>query len=434
MYLLYSLLSGGLLVVGLPYFLYRSLRQPGYARSLVERVRVSEIETSENPKQAKQAEQAEQAEQATIWLHAVSVGEVIAVATLLPALERAFPDARFVVSVITVTGRLVAEDKLSGLENVAAVFYCPFDVAFLVRRVVDKVRPRALVIIETEIWPHLLRESKRAGAKTMIAAGRISDRSFPRYRRIRGFMKRFLAEVDGFCMQSELYRERIEALGAPPERVQVTGSVKFDAIAPSVAHGKRVFPANRRVLVAGSTLDPEEEELLHVFESLSRDAPDLFLVIAPRHPPRFDVVTELVRARGHRVIRRSDPNPDTDDADVMILDTLGELASLYEQSDYVFVGGSLTDWGGHNIIEPASKGKPVVFGPHMRNFPDVARLFVEGNAAVQVENRDELESVLRDWIENPERARELAANTTRVIDDNRGACERTVAALKELLE
>ena len=429
MYLLYSLLFGGLLLVGLPYLLYRSLRHQGYAPSLVERIRVPEIESSG---------QAEQAQRATIWLHAVSVGEVIAVATLMPALERAFPEARFVVSVITVTGRRVAEDKLSGLQGVAAVFYCPFDFAFLVRRVVDKVRPRALVIIETEIWPHLLRESKRAGAKTMIAGGRISDRSFPRYRKIRGFMKRFLAEVDGFCMQNELYRERIEALGAPPERIRVTGSVKFDAIAPSASGGARVFPENRRVLVAGSTLDPEEAELLHVFESLSRDAPDLFLVIAPRHPPRFDAVTELVRKRGHRVIRRSDPGPDTphhtDDADVMILDTLGELASLYEQADYVFVGGSLAESGGHNIIEPASKAKPVVFGPHMRNFSDVVTLFVEGNAAVQVQDSDELESVLRDWIENPERARELSENATRVIENNRGACERTVAALKELLE
>ena len=411
--------------MGLPYLLYRSLRQPGYGRSLVERVRVPEIEASDKP---------------TIWLHAVSVGEVIAVATLLPALERAFPDARFVVSVITVTGRRVAEDKLNNakfnnakLSNVA-VFYCPFDLAFLVRRVVHKVRPRALVIIETEIWPHLLRESKRAGAKTMIAGGRISDRSFPRYRKVRGFMKRFLAEVDGFCMQSELDRDRIEALGASPERVRVSGNLKFDAIAPTLARGERVFPENRRVLVAGSTLDPEEEELLYVFESLSRDAPDLFLVIAPRHPPRFDMVAELVRARGHHVTRRSNPGADADNADVMILDTLGELASLYEQADYVFVGGSLADWGGHNIIEPASKGKPVVFGPYMRNFADVARRFVEGNACVQVQDRHELETVLRDWIENPGRARELSDNTTRVIADNRGASERTVAALKELLE
>ena len=419
MYLLYSLLFGGLLLLGLPYLLFRSFRQRGYARSLVERTRAPVFDPSDAP---------------TIWIHAVSVGEVIAAATLLPALERAFPDARFVVSVITVTGRRIADDKLGGA---ATIFYCPFDLAFLVRRVVRAVRPRALVILETEIWPHLLRESKRAGATTMIAAGRISDGSFPRYRRIRRFMTRFLAEVDGFCMQTELYRERIEALGAPPERVRVTGNLKFDALAPSIADGKRVFPENRRVLIAGSTLDPEEEELLYVFESLSREAPDLFLVIAPRHPPRFDVVTELVRKRGHRFVRRSESesesDADTGDADIMILDTLGELASLYEQADYVFVGGSLADWGGHNIIEPASKRKPVVFGPHMRNFADVAKVFIEGHAAVQVQDRYELEAVVRDWIENPASAEELARNTTRVIEDNRGASERTVAVLEELL-
>jgi 3-deoxy-D-manno-octulosonic-acid transferase len=247
-------------------------------------------------------------------------------------------------------------------------------------------------------------------------------------------MKRVLAEVDSFCMQNELYRERVEALGAPPERARVTGSLKFDAIAPSFA-GERAFPENRRVLIAGSTLEPEERQLLYVFESLSREAPDLFLVIAPRHPPRFDAVADLVRRRGHRFVRRSQAETDADPgADVMILDTLGELAALYEQADYVFVGGSLADWGGHNIIEPASKGKPVVFGPHMQNFADVAKLFVEERAAVQVLDRAELEAVLREWIENPRSALEIAERTTRVIEDNRGASERTVAALQELLE
>ncbi len=415
MYLLYSLLFGGLLLLGLPYLLLRCARDVGYARSLVERFRAPSLAASDQP---------------TIWIHAVSVGEVIAVTTLLPELERAVPDARFVVSVITVTGRRVADDKLGHL---AAIFYCPFDLAFLVRRVVRRVRPRALVVVETEIWPQLLRETRRAGASTMIAGGRISDRSFPRYRAIRPFMRRFLAEVDSFCMQNELYAQRIASLGAAQQCIRVTGSLKFDAVAPAVSSVERVFPENRRVLVAGSTLDSEEASLLRVFESLSREAPDLFLVLAPRHPPRFDEVAELVRRRGHRIVRRSEPGGDVEGADIMILDTLGELASLYEQADYVFVGGSLADWGGHNIIEPASKGKPVVFGPYMRNFADIARLFVEADAAVQVNDAAELESVLREWLENPEIGRELARNAERVIEANRGASERTAAALKELV-
>lgn len=247
-------------------------------------------------------------------------------------------------------------------------------------------------------------------------------------------MKVFLREVDRFCMQNELYAERIRAMGAPAERIVVTGSLKFDALAPSASTGERVFPADRRVLVAGSTLEPEEAQLLRVFESLSREDAELYLVLAPRHAPRFDAVYELVRKRGHRVVRRSDPDPDVEKPDVMVLDTLGELASLYEQADYVFVGGSLVDWGGHNIIEPASKGKPVVFGPHMQNFSDIARLFVGADAAVQVRDPAELEAVLRDWIENPVRARELAANAERVVEENRGASERTVAQLNELFE
>lgn len=415
MYLLYSLLFGGLLLVALPYLLVRCLRERGYARSLAARFQVPALEPSEGP---------------TIWIHAVSVGEVITAATLLPALKRGFPEARYVVSIITVTGRKVAEDKLV---DAAAIFYCPFDFGFLVRRVVRVVRPQALVVMETEIWPHLLRECRRAGAKTLIAGGRISDRSFPRYRAARWFMKIYLREVDGFCMQNELYAKRIEAIGAPPERIHVTGSLKFDALAPSPASGERVFPDGRRVLIAGSTLEPEEAKLLRVFESLSRDDAELFLVLAPRHAPRFDAVYDLVRQRGHRVVRRSAPDHEVEHPDVMVLDTLGELASLYEQADYVFVGGSLVNWGGHNIIEPASKGKPVVFGPHMQNFPDIARLFLDAGAAVQVQDRAELESVLRDWIENPRRAFELAENAERVVEENRGASERTVARLKELI-
>jgi 3-deoxy-D-manno-octulosonic-acid transferase len=415
MYLLYSLLFGGLLLAGLPYLVFRCFREPGYARALVARFRTPSVPPSNQP---------------TIWIHAVSVGEVIAAETLLPELERALPDARFVVSVITVTGRRVAAAKLG---DRATVFYCPFDLGFVVRKAVRAVRPRALVVVETEIWPHLLRETRRAGAVTMIAGGRISDRSFPRYRAIRPFMKRFLEPVDRLCMQNELYAERITALGAPEERVQVTGSLKFDAIAPLVAGGERAFPENRRILIAGSTLDPEEDAVLQVFESLSRAFADLFLVIAPRHPPRFDEIAALIRRRGHRLVRRSSCDGDVEAADVMLLDTLGELASLYEQADYVFVGGSLADWGGHNIIEPASKGRPVVFGPYMRNFADIARLFVESDAAVQVDDVDGLESVVREWLDHPERPAALANNATKVIDANRGASHRTAAALKELI-
>jgi len=417
MYHLYSALFSGLLVIGLPYLLYRSLREKGYARSLSERFALADralVAPKEPP----------------IWIHAVSVGEVLAVATLLPSLKNAFPDTPVIVSVITVTGRQVAADKLVGVD---AVFYCPFDLAFLVRRVVAKMRPRALVVMETELWPHLLREARRAGAVTMVANGRISDGSFPRYQAIAGVMKHYLEQVDLFCMQDELYAERIAALGAPAEKIKLTGSLKFDGLPQASSRDGRVFPEGRRILVCGSTLAGEEAALLSIFESLREDYPDLFLVIAPRHAPRFDEVYQLARGRGLRVARRSSPRVAAADTDVLILDTLGELASLYREADYVFVGGSLADKGGHNIIEPASEGKPVLFGPHMQNFADIARSFLEAEAVLQVEDAAALEAALRELIENPDKGRALGERARRVVEEKRGASERTTAALKELL-
>ena len=416
MYHLYSVLFSGLLVVGVPYLLYRSLREKGYASSFRERFGLTELVAPKAP---------------SIWIHAVSVGEVLAVATLLPSLKKAFPDTPVVVSVITVTGRQVAADKLAGVD---AVFYCPFDLAFLVRRVVAKMRPRALVVMETELWPHLLRESRRAGAVTMVANGRISDGSFPRYQAIAGVMKHYLEQVDLFCMQDELYAERIAALGAPAGKIKLTGSLKFDGLPQAPPRDGRVFPEGRRILVGGSTLADEEAALLSIFESLRADYPDLFLVIAPRHAPRFDEVYELARDRDLRVARRSTPMAmAARAADVLILDTLGELASLYREADYVFVGGSLADQGGHNIIEPASEGKPVLFGPHMQNFADIARAFLEAEAVVQVEDAAALEAALRKLIESPDKGRTLGERARRVVEEKRGASERTVTVLKELL-
>ena len=416
MYLLYSLLFAGALGLGVPYFLYRSLREPGYGASLLERLRPRVPERSGTR---------------SIWIHAVSVGEVMAAASLVPALERAFPEDRIVLSVITVTGRKVADDKLGSV--VDCVFYCPFDFQMLVRPVVRRLAPRALVLLETELWPHLVRESKRAGAVTLVANGRISDRSYPRYRAVRPFMNRFVEPVDLFCMQSELYANRIRALGAPEDKVRVMGSLKFDDLAEPARDKNRILPLGRRVLVAGSTLDPEESILLSALETLRTDAPDLLLVLAPRHPPRFDAVFELAQSHGLSVCRRSSGDSISEDTDVVVLDTLGELKTLYGEADYVFVGGSLAPWGGHNIIEPLAQAKPVVFGPHMENFADMARPFLEREAAVQVEDARGLVDAVRRFIVHPGEATRMGERALSVIEENRGAAARTVAALVERL-
>lgn len=414
MYLLYSFLYGGFLLLGLPYFLYRSAREPGFGRSLLERW-------------GRDGEALRDAR--SIWIHAVSVGEVVTAATLIPLLRQAFPETRLVLSVTTPTGRRVALEKLPPVDD---VFHCPFDLAFLVRRVMHRVRPRALVVIETEIWPHLFREARRAGAATLLVNGRISDRSFPGYLRIRFFLARYLATIDRFLMQNDLYADRIAALGAPREKIRIVGSLKFDAPSTNSQAAPRVSPPGRPVLIGGSTLDPEESILLSVFERLRGSVPGLFLILAPRHPARFETVFDLARRRDLRVVKRSTAASPRE-ADVLVLDTLGELASVYEEADCVFVGGSLAPWGGHNIVEPASKGKPVVFGPHMQNFSDIARLFLDADAAIQVANEDELERALLDLVKRPERRDELVENAARVIEDNRGAADQTVAALQELL-
>jgi 3-deoxy-D-manno-octulosonic-acid transferase len=415
MYLLYSLLYGCVLVLSTPYFLYRSLREPGFGASLRERFLGAKV----NPRGER-----------SIWIHAVSVGEVIAAGILVPHLREAFPGTRLALSVTTPTGRKVAEERLSGIDD---LFYCPFDLSFILRKMMARVRPRALVVIETEIWPNLLREAHRAGAVTLLVNGRISDRSFPRYLRIRFFLKRYLKEIDRFLMQGETYARRIEEVGASPESIRVIGSLKFDAAPNGAASpSPRVTPEGRRILVAGSTLDPEERIVFSVFERLRISAPDLFLVIAPRHVPRFDSVWELASARGLGIARRS-RGESAGEADVLLLDTLGELASVYAEADYAFVGGSLASWGGHNIIEPASWGKPVLFGPNMQNFADVARIFLDAGAAIEVRNEAELESALRDLLARRERCEELSRKAQAVVAENRGATNRTVSAMKELL-
>lgn len=421
MYPFYGIAYTAFMLFGLPYFLYRSLGTGRYTASLQERLGrlPPDLVRDDRP---------------SVWIHAVSVGEVVAAGTLIPLLRRAFPTHRVLVSVTTVTGRHVAERQL---QDVDGIFYSPFDWRFAVRRVVARLRPRVLILMETEIWPRLLRTCHQAGAATLIANGRISDRSYPRYRLIRPFLRRFLREVDHFCMQSSLYAERIVALGAEPDRVEVTGSIKFDAVPAGggeLSKAVHLIPEQRRVLVAGSTLAPEEEIVLETFTALRDRHSELFLIIAPRHPERFGEVVELASSHGLRVVRRSDLARPPADADVMVLDTLGELSTLYAAADLVFVGGSLAPWGGHNIIEPAAHGKPIVFGPHMDNFREIATLFLEGAAAVRVEDPAELRAALEELLMDSVKRKALGERALRLVEANRGAGQRTVEAVLEALK
>jgi 3-deoxy-D-manno-octulosonic-acid transferase len=296
-------------------------------------------------------------------------------------------------------------------------------------------------MMETEIWPNLLRLCRKRRVKTVMINGRISSRSYPRYRLIRPFFKRVLGDIDRFCMESEESARRLLDLGADPARVTVTGSLKFDSLEiPPASHVKprllrffRISPG-RTVIVAGSTMRGEESAVLRAFARVKTTMPGALVVLAPRQPERFGEAEQLARAAGFVTMRRNDLPIDVEPrADVIVLDTIGELAQLYQLATAVFVGGSLVDHGGHNLLEPAIFGKPIVFGPHMQNFREIADAFVTQGAAVQVRSGGELEEVMLALLTDPVRRARMGAAARALVEANRGAKEKTLAVIADLV-
>ncbi len=428
MYFLYSLLSLALFIVVSPYFVYQALRYNKYVGSLGQRLGYLPVSFNIDGDRS-------------IWIHAVSVGEVLTARALVAELKQRYPGLRLFVSTTTMTGQRVAR---SNLQHVDAVFFFPFDFAFIVKRTLRLVRPRLFVMMETEIWPNLLRACHRQGVRTVLVNGRISSRSYPRYRLARPFFRRVLRHVDRCCMQSEESARRIIDIGADPQRVSVTGSLKFDSLelpgAQSLARGPsrvlRFFriPETRPVIIAASTLKGEEQAVLTAFRQVKKTQPDALLIVAPRKPERFDEVEDLVRQEGFSVVRRTELAIDAEPrSDIVILDTIGELARIFQVATVVFVGGSLVDAGGHNILEPAVFGKPILFGPYMQNFAEIARAFLDHGAGLQVGSARELEESLVALIGDPVRRASLGAAARALVESNRGAKDKSVAVIAELL-
>lgn len=427
MYVLYSLAILLFAVVATPWFLYQAVRHGKYVGSLMQRMGVLPVTLNLDGEES-------------IWIHAVSVGEALVARSLIPSLREQYPGLKIFVSTTTITGQQIARTRL---QDVDAVFFFPFDLPIFVNRTLRIVKPRLFIMMETELWPNLLRACRKTGVKTMLVNGRISSRSYPRYTMARGFFRRVLADVDRFCMQSEESAQRIRDIGADPARVSVTGSLKFESVdAPGALPGRgenrvlRYFrvPPQRLVFVAASTLKGEEGPVLAAFAAVRRQHPDALLIMAPRKPERFGEAELLARAEGYRVARRSDLPVDAEPReDVVILDTVGELATLFQVATIVFVGGSLVDKGGHNILEPAVHGKPIVFGPYMQNFKEIAETFLRHQAGVQVRSGDGLSPVVVRLAGNPvERAR-LGAAARALLESNRGAKPRTLDAIAALL-
>ncbi|MFN3476048.1 MAG: 3-deoxy-D-manno-octulosonic acid transferase [Candidatus Methylomirabilales bacterium] len=381
----------------------------------------------------------------TIWLHGCSVGEVLAAQPLAFHLRRRFPEARVVVSTTTLTGQALARERFAEYDG---VFYFPFDWPSAVRRALDHVKPKLVVLLETEIGPNLLRECRSRRIPVIMVSGRISQRSFRRYRLVKGFLRRVLEGYSLLIMKADEDAERIRALGAPASKVVVGGSLKYDRDVVEKGRLDSIAKDLDRLLclsqgpplvVAGSTHDGEESIVLGALRQIRRhpDLRQVRLLLAPRHPERFDEVAGMVERSGFTVVRRSATLPlKADGADVILLDTIGELAAAYRFARVVFVGGTLVPKGGQSILEPALYAKPIVIGPHMENFAGIIEDFKRENAVVQLSAglESELARALVDLLREEGKGREVGKRAQAILEKNRGAALRTVDYVAALFE
>jgi 3-deoxy-D-manno-octulosonic-acid transferase len=447
-YFIYSLLMGFAALLLVPYWVVQGLRHGKYLSNLGGRLGLSFPSLAKLPAERCGA----------IWLHAVSVGETLSSVTLARRLKEAYPDRPLVVSTTTITGQALARERMPFAD---AVIYFPLDWTFCIQRAMGAVRPSLVLILETEIWPNFLREARRRKVPVLFVSGRISDRSFARYRSylgafgffLRPFLKDVLSIASGFLMQSEKDAERIRALGAPADRVDVSGNLKYDLELPAPTPLSNWLEAEARrggrspIIVAGSVVATEEPLALIAFGTLQGEYPKALLVLAPRKPECFEAAAEFIDESHRKFIRRSKlpiPGPThspgvsqngaiSEDVTVILIDSIGELASLYRVADGVFVGGSLVPSGGHNILEPAAFGKIPVFGPSMENFAEIASRFVSADAAVQVESPEDVGVAWIEFFRDPQRMKKMSESARNLVEGSRGATDRAIEEIAKLL-
>ena len=445
MYFIYSLLMGLAALLLTPYWVVKGLRHGKYFSNLRERLGFSFPALAKLPTNRA----------SSIWIHAVSVGEVLSGVTLARQLKAAYPDRPLIVSTTTITGQTLARERLPFAD---AIIYFPLDWSFCVGRAFEAVRPSLVLVLETEIWPNFLREAGRRKVPILFVSGRISDRSFARYQKflgafgffLRPLLKDALSHASAFLMQSEKDAERIRALGAPGDRVAVSGNLKYDSELPSPTplanwlEGEIERSGRSPVIVAGSVVATEEPLALIAFGTLQGEYRNALLVLAPRKPEQFAAAAEFIEESHRKFVRRSQlpiPSPAQsagganghsansaipDDVTVLLLDSIGELASLYRLADGAFVGGSLVPSGGHNILEPAAFGKVPVFGPSMENFAEIASRFVSAGAAIQVESPEDVGVAWIELFRNPQRMKEMSEKARNLVEGSRGATGRVL--------
>jgi len=431
MYFLYNVLLGLGLVILLPKFLLDAWRHGKYVTGFRERLGfIERINSKDRP---------------VLWLHCVSVGETQAARPLFQAIRREFPQYRIAVSTVTVTGQKLAREIFKNEAEI--VFYFPLDWRWTVRRAFRAIEPSVVLIMETELWPGFLRECRSRAIPVAIVNGRLSQKSFRRYGLVRPFVSKVVNCLDLAIMQTEVDAHRIEALGLDPDRVFVSGNVKFDAGTASEQNAlseelaARFDLPGKPVILAASTHDPEEHILVEAFSTLlKRHVSSLRLIIAPRHPARFSEVASLLSASGLRWVRRT-AKPTVADADcqIILLDTIGELRSVFPLATIVFVGGSIAVGGGHNILEPAAVGACIVTGPHTENFREIVTSFAEADALVQLAQAPDQEvsktltRVFQRLLNDHEHRTVLGQRARNLVESNRGATARTMNILKRIL-
>ena len=368
-----------------------------------------------------------------LWLHAVSVGEVLQLRPLMNLLTSQRPGWDFVITTTTRTGLDVAKKEFAQ----HTVCYCPLDFSWAVRRAIARVKPSAIVLVELELWPNLVLTANRLGVPLALINGRVSEKSFRGYRRIRPLISRLLSGFELLAVQNEEYADRLRTLGAPNERLHLTGSIKFDGVKSDRANAKtselRQFfglRSDERIFIAGSTQAPEESFALDTWQTLRSEFPNLRLILVPRHKERFDEVAALVISRGLTLQRRS--NEVSTSGDVLLLDTLGELGACWGLAEVAFVGGSLTQRGGQNMLEPAAFGAAVLFGPNTWNFRDIVEQLLSRDSARVVRSADELTSTVRMLLRDSAEAIQLGSRARDFVATQQGAAARTVDLLLRL--
>lgn len=430
-WIIYNILFAITYSLMVPYFLLRMLRRGGYGPGFMERFGRYSPDTA-----------ARLSDDGRVWVHAVSVGEMFIALRVIDSLRRKQPDLRFVVSTTTSTGHRVAKERMHADD---VLIYFPLDFPGPVRRALDRVRPRALVLVETEIWPNMVRTAARAGTPVVLVNGRISDRSMRGYRCMRWFLRDVLERMTLILVQSDEDRRRLESFGAPSGKPVVIGSAKYDDAVAEVPAGivealRRTtgIPEGTPVIVGGSTWPGEERILAEVYKRLSQTWPSLRLVLVPRHAERArrvekDIVRAGLKCRRRSAMGANATAPVLDRDEALLVDTTGELKAFYAMASVIFVGKSLTNRGGQNVIEAARFGRPVIVGPHMDNFRAAVADFKAADAIIEIATDAGLEQAIRMMLSDGTRRNQYGVRARKVVERNRGAVDRTVARLLPLL-